>query len=343
MKTMMAAFVLSPREVVVETCVIPTLKEHEVLVRVKACGICASDLKFFNGLKSYQETTFGKNSPGFTGHEFAGEIVAIGSNVTSVREGDYVTPFIISSCGVCKYCSKGRENLCPKKRYVHGGFAEYVKVSERNLLKLPSTISIEDACLIEPLACCINGAEQLNLKPDDIVIIIGDGPMGLLNLQIVKTYGAECIVIGHHNNRLKLAEELGASLIVNSSETDAYQIVMKAVDGYGADSVILTVNNKNALENALQLLSRGGRLNIFAGAHPDYEINITPNKIHYHEITITGSADGLRKHYNKAIELIKSETIKPSIIVSHRYPLPMIKEALNIVEKRTAVKVLVKP
>jgi len=338
-----AAFVLSPGEVVVEEVENPVLGEYDVLVRVRACGVCASDVKFFRGLKTYRETPFGRASPGFTGHEWVGEVVSIGSSVTIVKEGDRVTPFIINSCGKCKFCLRGKQNLCPEKRYIHGGFAEFVRVPERNLLKLPDDVHDEDACLIEPLACCINGVEVVRPRAGDTALIIGDGPMGLLNLQVLKTYGVRVIVMGHHDERLEKASELGADLTINSLVVDAAESVLKATDRYGADIVVLAVNNRDSLASALRLVSWGGRINIFAGAHPSYEIGINPNEVHYHEVTITGSADAPRECCLHAIEMVRRGAVRPSAIITHEYSLLEIKDAMEAAQKRAAIKIVVKP
>lgn len=340
---MKAAFVLSPGEVVVEEAEVPALSDGDVLVRVLACGVCASDVKFFRGLKTYRETPVGRVSPGFTGHEWVGEVVAVGSNVCEVKEGDKVVPFIISSCHRCKFCLRGRQNLCPEKRYIHGGFAEFVKVPESNLLRLPMHIRDEDACLIEPLACCINCVAALNPRHGDLALIIGDGPMALLNLQTLKTMGVRVVVLGHHDDRLEMARRLGADLTINTLRMDAEEAVKKATDGYGADIVVLAINNLDSMVSSLRLVSRGGKISVFAGAHPGYEIGINPNEIHYNEITLTGSADALREHYLKAIELIVSGAVRPSAIITHTYPLSEMRDALEAAQRRAGVKVVVKP
>lgn len=321
----------------------PELGDREVLVRVSACGICASDLKFYKGLKSYRETPFGWGSPGFTGHEWAGVVVETGSKVTMFSGGEVVVPYIIRSCGICKYCRMGRENLCSAKSYIHGGFSEYIKVPEHNLIRVPDGVVVEDACLTEPIACCLNAFEQLNLKRDDTVVIIGDGAMGLLNLLIAKRIGARVILIGHHTARIELSKRLGADLTINSTETNPIEAVRDATEGYGADAVILTISNFEAVTSGFNLVSRGGSINIFAGAHPDYELSISPNRIHYSELKIIGSVDGLRKHYLEALELIRSGQIKPSVIVTHVYPLERIGEAFDMLERRAVIKALVKP
>jgi len=125
---MKAAFVYGPRDLRVEEAPIPKLNDEEALVRVRACGVCYSDVRFYLGLKKYRQTSFGRNSPGFTGHEWSGEVVEVGRNVRNVSIGDRVVPNIIIPCGKCKPCKQGRINLCPNKILTHGGFAEYVKV-----------------------------------------------------------------------------------------------------------------------------------------------------------------------------------------------------------------------
>ncbi|MDW8063333.1 MAG: alcohol dehydrogenase catalytic domain-containing protein [Candidatus Caldarchaeum sp.] len=340
---MKAGYVLSPGILTVEETDLPNIGPHEVLVRVRACGVCASDVKFFRGLKTYRETPYGRESPGFTGHEWAGEVVAAGEEVADFSVGDHVAPFLIISCGLCKFCRVGRNNLCPEKKYVHGGFAEYIKVPSHNLLRLPHEVDFEDACFVEPLACCLNGLEKLGLHVDDVVLVIGDGPMGLLNLMVLKTFGVKVILAGHHRHRLSMAEKLGAEYAANPLETDLETIVRKATDGYGADAVIIAVNNKQAAETALSLVSKGGIVNVFAGAHPTYEINIDINKIHYSELAITGSADAQKKHYKQAMEIIANKSITPSKLITHRYPLTEIQTAFETAESKQSVKTVVKP
>ncbi len=167
--------------------------------------------------------------------------------------------------------------------------------------------------------------------------------MGLLNLQVVRRIGSRVIVVGHHEERLEMARRLGAHLVINSLETDPYEVVMRGTDGYGADAFILAINNMDAMSSALKIVSRGGRINVFAGAHPEYEMSINPNKIHYNEITMMGSTDGLRRHYYEALRLIESGDLRPSLIITHAYPLEKIGEAMNTAQKRTTIKIIVKP
>ncbi|MEM2922544.1 MAG: alcohol dehydrogenase catalytic domain-containing protein [Nitrososphaerota archaeon] len=342
-KVMKAAFVLSVDEVAVDEVAVPSLDADDVLVRVLVCGVCASDVKFVKGLKTYRETSFGRGFPGFTGHEWVGKVVATGENVTGFRPGDRVVPFLIKSCGMCRFCRRGRVNLCGSKTYVHGGFAEYVKAPLKNLIKIPEAIDAEDACLVEPLACCLHGLEKLELEKDSLVLMLGDGPMGLLNTILLKAFGMRVVVAGRREHRLSTALKLGADHAVNVREKDLREKVLKLSDGVGADAVVLAINNPSAVETALRLVSKGGTLNILAGAHPDYDASFNPNKIHYGEITITGSADAYREHYVKAVELIKTRKVKPSATISNTYTLNETGDAFKTAMAKTGNKVVVKP
>lgn len=340
---MKAAFVLSPNEVTIAEATLPPLGENEVLVKVQACGICASDVKFFKGMKTYAETPYGWSSPGFTGHEWVGEVTKVGERVQHFNEGEIVSPFLIISCGSCKFCLRGRVNLCFAKRYLHGGFAEYVKAPAENLIKIPKGVSIEDACLTEPLACCLNCYERLNLRSDDTVVVLGDGPMGLLNLQVLKSYGHKVILVGHHAERLKMAKRLGADVALNSLETNPVEAVMELTDRYGVDAVIAAVSAPESMKTAMQLVSRGGKICVFAGAHPSYEFMVDVNRVHYQELTIYGSADALRQHYLKALDMMSKGSLKPSAIITHTFPLDRIGEAIVMALKRWAIKIIIKP
>lgn len=341
-KVMKAAVVLSVDEIAVDTVPVPSLEAEDVLVKVLVCGVCASDVKFVKGLKTYRETSFGRGFPGFTGHEWVGEVVATGAKVEGFEPGDRVVPFLIKSCGTCRFCRTGRVNLCGSKTYVHGGFAEYVKVPLRNLIKIPRRIDAMNACLVEPLACCFHGFEKLALHKDGLVLVVGDGPMGLLNTMLFKAFGMKVVVVGRREQRLQTALKLGADYAVNEKEKDLQEKVMELSDGVGADAVILAINNPSAFETALRLVSKGGTVNILAGSHPDYDAVFSTNKIHYSEITITGSADANTENYIKAVELIETGRVKPSAIISNIYTLDEIREAFRTAMAKTGNKVVVK-
>lgn len=338
---MKAAFIYGARDMQIKETAIPSFEEDEVLVRVRACGICPSDLRLYLGHKKY--IPYGETSQGLTGHEWAGEVAKVGSKVQGISEGESVVPNHLLPCGYCELCIRGKTNLCVNKANILGGFAEYAKALAKNILKMPENLSYEEACMTEPVACSLNGNIRSRIQKGDDVVIIGDGPMGLIHLQLAKASGGRVIVSGHHNERLEVAEKLGAKEIVNSSEEDVIQIVKDLTDGYGADVVIVTVGNKNAIEEALQMVGSDGVVNLFAGTYPPTKIEIDPNLIHYGQILLTGSYDYTPYMYETALKLISLGVVKTKPLISHTFPLAQLKEGFEAVQKRKGLKVIINP
>jgi len=339
---MRAAFVYGPRDIRVEDAPVPELKKDEVLVRIKACGVCYSDVRFYLGLKKYEQTPFGRESPGFTGHEWAGEVVKIGGDVENISVGDRVVPNIIVSCGRCKPCREGRINLCVNKIFIHGGYAEYVKVPARNLLKIPKELSFEEAAVTEPLACCLNGNLRSNIQPGDDVVVIGDGFMGILNAQLAKLSGAKVAIIGHHDDRLRLAKEFGADQVINSRNVNWIKELRRRL-GEGADVVIVAAGNKDAVEMAFKLVGVGGTINLFAGVLPPVTIELDPNLIHYGEIILTGSNVATPELFQRALKILSAKLIDVKPLLTHKFSLDEIREAFEAVERRRVIKAVIVP
>ena len=339
---MKAAFVYGPRDLRVEEVDIPRIGEDDALIRVRACGVCFSDVRFYLGLKKYAQTTFGRGSPGFTGHEWAGEVVKLGKNVKDISVGDRVVPNIIIPCGKCKQCKRGRINLCKDKIFTHGGFAEYVKAPARNLMKIPEGLSFEEAALTEPVACCLNARIRSGIGKGDEVIVIGDGFMGILNMILSKLSGARVTLIGHHKDRLELARMLGADRIINSKEMSSIDEIKRELGGK-ADAVIVSAGNKNAIEMGLRLVDDGGTINLFAGIYPPEKIELDPNTIHYGEIILTGSNVATSNLFKEALDLLASGRINIKPLLKYRFSLDEIRQAFEAVEKRKVIKAIIIP
>lgn len=240
----------------------PSPGPDEVMIEVKAAGICGSDLHIFD-----EDIKLPIRPPVIIGHEFSGVIVEVGSSVTKWKPGDRVTSETSAHvCGECVPCRTGNYNVCAKKRLIgywfNGAFARYCVVPSRLVHKLPDNVSFLAGALCEPLACCVNGViEKTRIRPSDIVVIAGPGPIGLLSLQIAKSQGASVILCGtsRDEKRLKLGEELGADLTVNVEEEDPWQAVSKITKGAGADIFIDCSGSPNAVRMGFQLVRRGGQ------------------------------------------------------------------------------------
>lgn len=341
MDGMKAAFLYGVKDLRIEETTIPSFRDDEVLVRVRSCGICPSDLRYYLGYR--KSIPYGAKSRGLSGHEWAGDVVEVGSEVEGISEGERVVPGPIVSCGNCKFCVRGESNLCVNKTGILGGFAGYAKALAKNIYKVPENLSYKEACMTEPVACCLNANILSKIQKGDDVVIVGDGPMGLIHLQLAKASAARVTVSGHHRERLEVAEKLGADKIVNSREEDVPQIVKDLTDGYGADAVIVSVGNKRAIEEAMQMVGVSGVVNLFAGTYPPAKVALDPNLIHYGQIVLTGSSDSTPYLWETALKLISLGVVKTKPLISHTFPLSQLKEGFEALQKRKGLKVMITP
>lgn len=339
-KEMMAAVTYGTQDLKIESVPVPEIKDNEVLIKVKACGICGTDPHIYNG-------HFPAPKPLIQGHEFAGEIVKIGSSVTSVSEGDRVTADINISCGNCYYCQTGQKLFCEKITqlgvHINGAFAEYIKAPENNVYKLPEAMSWEEGAYIEPLACVIRGQERANVGMGDTVAIIGAGPMGLAHAIMAKLNGASKVILSEMNKtRLQKAKELGVDIVIDASETDPVQEVFNFTEGRGADVVFEVVGAIPTYQQALQMVRKGGTLVAYGAAPADKVMEIKPFDIFSKELTIVGSYAGTYGTWTKAIQLISSKRFNPKDIFSKTITLDQLEEGIKEADQnKDTIKILV--
>lgn len=322
---------------------VPEISENEILIRVGACGICGTDLHFYKG-------EWKVKTPLILGHEFSGIVTEVGSKVKDIRVGDHVVAEPNILCGKCKYCRmSGRNFFCENIQTigvtVDGALAEYVKAPAQNIYRIPYEMPLEEAALIEPLACIIRGFDNLGIPLGSSVAIVGTGPIGLLMIQVVKHYGASKVfAIDIAEDRLKLAHELGATLVVNPMQQDSEKAIRDATNGLGADISIECVGSSSAIEAAFRLIRRGGRLLIF-GVAPEQDVwHVKPFELYDKEASIFAS---YRSPYTfqRAVELASSGSLRLKPIISHIHSLEETPNVFKeLAEKRKkAIKVIVKP
>lgn len=340
-RNMLAAYINSPKEIFFRYRDMVKPSRREVVVKIMACGICPTDVRYFLGYGGL--IPYGEESYGLTGHEWSGIIVDVGEEVKEVEIGDRIVVDHIAYCGRCRYCRRGQTNHCVEKRYYLRGYAEYGLAYAPTLLKISKLTSFEEACFVEPLSSCINSIEKADPSFNDVVVILGDGVTGMLHLQLVKLRGAEVVMIGHHNERLNIAKELGADYVLNSKEVDIFNEVQKITDGSRADSVIVTVGGSEAVNMAFNLVGNNGRVIIFAGTHPENTININLNLIHYSEIALLGAYEHTPKQFLQSLQLIEKGIVKVKPLISNIMPLEKISEAFNMVINRKGIKIIIKP
>lgn len=345
---MLAAVLKGPNDMILKEIDKPKINENEVLVKIKACAICGTDIRIYKGTK-----TRGIRKNSIIGHEISGIITKVGSNIDKFKEKDNVAIAPVLPCGKCYYCKNGKENACLNRKGLgyeyDGGFAEYIKlpkdyIERGNLFKFPSSTSFEEACLAEPLGCVYNGSERSEISLNDTVVIIGAGPIGLMHLMLAKLKGAINIIVSEPiSKRRQLAKKLGANTVVDPNAQDLSKIVFEQTNNLGADVVILSLGITKLVNSASELLKKGGSLNLFGGFPKGQKSSIDPNKIHYDEIWVTGTTACTRSQYEKALELITNNFIDLKPIISDIFSLEQIDQAIEKANEGSGVKIIVKP
>jgi L-iditol 2-dehydrogenase len=338
-KEMKAAVTRFAKNLKIENVPVPEIEAHEVLIKVRACGICGTDLHIYNG-------HFPAPMPLIQGHEFSGEIVEVGSAVTGVSKGDRVTADINISCGKCFFCRMGQKLFCEHivqlGVHINGAFAEYVKAPEVNVYRIPDEMTWEEAAYIEPLACAIRGQERANVTMGSTVAIIGAGPMGLVHALLSKLNGASKVIITEMNaSRIEKAKSLGIDHVINAAETDPVQAVKDLTEGRGADFVIEAVGAVPTYQQAFGMVRRGGVLVVYGAAPADAVLEVKPFEIYSKELTIVSSYAGTYATWLKAINMIASKRINPNDIISKSIPLEQVEAGIQeVIGNKATLKIM---
>jgi L-iditol 2-dehydrogenase len=318
---------------------------REALLRIGSVGICGTDLRIF--------ATGHHRIPAGTarvlGHEVAGEIVEVGQDVSGLFLGMRVAVAPNMGCGVCPPCVAGWTNLCPNYTAfgvsLDGGFAEYMLITEEairqgNVVEIPAGIPDHIAALAEPLSCCINGQEALHIGLGDVVLVIGAGPIGLMHLQLAKISGARQVIVSDSlDQRLEQAAAHGADILVNPQKDDLATAVLQ-----GVDAIIIAAPSPDAQEQALELASPRGRINLFGGLPGDRPfIRFNSNLVHYKQLVVTGTTGSNMRHFRAAMDLIASGRVQLESLSGARLPLERIHEGIRLAQSRTVMRVHLEP
>jgi 2-desacetyl-2-hydroxyethyl bacteriochlorophyllide A dehydrogenase len=327
-----AAVISSPGQVGVETVDDPTPGPGQVVIDVSACGLCGTDLHILQG-------EFAPTLPIVPGHEFAGEVVALGSGVRDLEVGDRVAVDPSLYCHECHYCRIGRGNMCERWNAigvtVPGGAAEYTTAPAANCVKLPEHVRTEDAALIEPLSCAVRGYDILRSTLASNVLIYGSGTMGLMMLELAKRTGAATVdMVDINEDRLTTARALGCSNAVTTAD--------EIERPRRWDVVIDATGNAHAIQDALGRVGKGGTYLQFGVADYATRATIDPYRIYNEEITITGSMAVLHS-YERAAELFAGGVLDPEVFISDRLPLADYAEALRQFQAGKGRKIQVLP
>ena len=326
----------------------PEPKEGEVLIEVKACAICGTDIKVYH--YGHKLIKF----PRITGHEVSGIIVEKGKGVDNWKLEERVMVSPVIPCGSCFYCQRGWQAMCNDLTAIgyqyDGGFAQFMIVPEKGVRngcvhKIPEELPFEEAALAEPLACVINGQELSRIRLGDIVLIVGAGPIGCLHTELAKLNGASQVILSDlEEQRLKLAQFTGADFFINCSVDNLKDGVEEITKGHMADRVIVAAGSRKAQEDSLSLAAKMGSINFFGGL-PKESPNITfnSNLLHYGEFFVVGTHGSTPYHNEIALSLISSGKVKIKNYISHRLPLKNLLEGLKRAEERKSLKIIILP
>lgn len=307
---------------------IPDLGDYDVLIQMKACNICTVDYQQFMGLREHQ------GYPMAGGHEGCGIIIALGPKVKDFKIGDYVA-LGYQGCGHCQACRDGDITACESFReespdgYKFGefGFADYTVKSINGLYKLNKNLDPSEAAFTEPLSTAINGMKKLHVKPFETIVVIGAGPMGLLNALTARAYGARVIVTELLDEKINTSKKMGF-ITIDSKKEDPVKAVKEITDGQGADAVIGAVANTKAYQQGLDMLkAKEGRFLVFAAGYPAPELNVKANDIHYKEMEIVGTYGGRNEDFEDAAKALSSGIIDVSELVEAKYHLQDMQKA----------------
>ncbi|MEY9967823.1 2-desacetyl-2-hydroxyethyl bacteriochlorophyllide A dehydrogenase [Streptacidiphilus sp. MAP12-16] len=329
---MKAAVISAPGVVGIETVDDPTPGPRDVVVQVSACGLCGTDLHILQG-------EFAPTLPIVPGHEFAGEVVAVGAQVRELSPGDRVAVDPSLYCHECHYCRLGRGNLCERWAAigvtVPGGAAEFAVAPAANCVKLPDHVRTEDAALIEPLSCAVRGYDVLRSQLATSVLIYGSGTMGLMMMELAKRTGAATVdIVDINPDRLATARSLGCSNAATSAD--------EIEQARGWDVVIDATGNEKAIQDAIGRVGKGGTYLQFGVADYAARATIEPYRIYNQEITITGSMAVLHS-YERAAQLFAGGVLDPQVFISDRLPLVDYAAALQQFQQGKGRKILVVP
>ena len=340
---------MGPKDIRFQDAPDPKCGPGDVILDVKACAICGTDMRIYNhGHHSVK--------PGaITGHEIGATILEVGENVEGYEVGQNVIVVTPIGCGRCKYCRKGAHNLCVEFTAIgyeyQGGFAEKTPIPEKavrqgNLLPMPDGLRFDHATLVEPLSCCVNGQEYLNIQIGDVVVVFGAGPIGAMHVLLAKARGAGKVIwVELLKSKLELAtSRIDVDVAIIGEEEDVDARIMEETDGAGADVCITACPAGAAQEQALRLTAKQGRVSLFGGLPKDRSvIKFDSNIVHYKEISVFGAFASHANQYMQAMALIATGAVDAEKLITSRWALNQIPEAIESAGTGKELKMVVEP
>lgn len=327
---MRASVYYSKTDIRYEEREIPEISDGEVLLKMKACGLCGTDIQKVLEEKAAKSTVLG--------HEVVGEIVKAGKNVKGFSVGDKVITAIHVPCFTCHYCNKCHYTLCPQFRETNidpGGFAEYIRVPELHvkhlLYKISEKLSYEEAALAEPVACCIHGLKAAGIHSGDTVLVMGAGQIGVIHSQLAALKGAGKVIISDISDfRLNKAKETGADYTVNVQRENLTERIREICGEKGVDIIIIAAGKSSLLKEAVNLLDRGGKIIVFSPFEKDNIVEIDAGRFFRDEISVIGTYSVTPYDFPEAMEIIEKGKIDIKSMITHTFPLEKLRDAIEL-------------
>lgn len=347
---MLAARYHAPNDLRLEQVPVPAIGADEVLVKVHSASICGTDLRILHG----QHRKYPAGTVRIPGHEATGTLAEIGSEVTGLTRGQLVFLSPNMGCGHCRECVTGNNNRCADYQAIgvtmDGAFAEYLRfpaagIRQGNVIPVSKETDAAAAALIEPFACVLRGQNAVTIRPGDVVLIIGAGPIGIMHLKLARLRGAGRVMVSEPNpDRLSMAMRMGAERGVNPASVDLAAWMADETHGRGADVVLVAAPASQAQQAALSLASIGGRINFFGGLPKDQStVLLDTNLIHYRELLVTGTTACSTADCWQAAEIVNSGRVDLSDLITDRLPLIEALAAFNRAESGKSLKVVIQP
>lgn len=347
---MLAAVYHGPNDLRVEEVAVPKIAAGEILLKVLDASICGTDLRILHG----NHRMYTPGTVRIPGHEVVGTIAEIGTEVSGFNLNERVFIAPNTGCGHCVQCISGNNNLCANYTAIgvtiDGAFAEYVRVPaesirQGNVIRVSEEVDPAVAALMEPFACVLRGQNAVHIKPGEVVLVVGAGPIGVMHTKLAKVRGAGRVIVSEPMpDRAAQAKRMGADRVVNPSEEDLQEVLLEESNGRGADVIIVAAPVHAAQESALTLAAISGRINFFGGLPKDRPtINFDSNLVHYKELVITATTACSTNDCWQASQIVNSGLIDLSDLVSQRYPLREAAAAFAAAEDRKSLKIVLEP
>ena len=336
---MKAAVYHGPGDLRVEEVPVRKLKDNEVNIQVKYCGICGTDIHIFHGDGGCCDVT----PPLVPGHEFSGVVAEVGAGVKTVKVGDRVTGDPNDMCGECYFCKNGMQHFCKNNigigTTVDGGFAEYVIMRDKQVYKVSDELSFIEAAMAEPISCCLHGIDLCNIKAGDTVLVMGGGPIGMIMMQLAKNAGASKVIMSEPvEEKREQVLKLGATKTIDPLHEDVEAVLAEYCENVNV--VIECVGNVHTQADAVRFAGRGATIMYFGLAAPEESFPIRPDDIFKKELHITSSYINPYS-FERAIQILESGTVELESLITNVVPLDDIADVFTKPEYRRTGKVMI--